>query len=382
MPRIVKGGSIPTSPGRTSKTTPWMTDEDSELAKTVAEMRKRFGDNAVLIARSIPQPGRISTGIFVLDLALLGGVPDNRITMAAGRRSAGKSTLANMVVAGAQRKYPDKCAIWIDVEGTYDPTWGAALGVDIDAMPVVPCETGEMAADVAEAMVCSAETSLVVVDSIAALTPMKEVEASSEDQFVGMQARLVGAFVRKVTSALISERRRGHFVTVLFLNQYRSKIGGYGDPRVLPGGQALEFCTTVQIDIKNKEKDGNDSNGVQTILSNEHAFTITKNKMNAGPRAGEFVLVRDYNEATGLYPGEVDDAATVLAFAKKFGAYTGGGARWTVDFDDTRRSFGKAAETVQALREDREFYWGLRTHCIRMQAIKLGMPTEFIESIV
>lgn len=268
------------------------------------------------------------------------------------------------------------------VHNTFESTWAKKLGVDLDSLPVIPCDTGEMAADVGAALVESKGTSLLVVDSIAALVPMKEVESSAEDAHVGLQARLVGSFIRKITSSLIKERRRGHYVTVLFLNQFRLKIGvSFGDPRTLPGGKALEFATSVQIIIKNKENKGRSSVGIETLTHNDHSYTITKNKLNNGPRTGEFILLREDDEESGLLAGMVDDSITVLSFAKKFGLYTGGGTRWTLEFGETKVSFGKAKEAIQALQDDQVLYWALRTHIIRMQADRLGMPTEFIKRI-
>lgn len=355
--------------------------DESELDETVKLLRKRYGDNTVLPGRDIPQPDRIPTGIFVLDLALLGGIPHNRATMVVGERHSGKSMVASMVAANAQRMYPDQKVILLDVEGTFEQTWAEKLGVDLDELLVVPCETGEMACDVGVAVLESADTSLVIVDSVAALTPMKELDSSAEDAHVGLQARLVGSFVRKVTSALISERKRGHYVTLLLLNQYRSKIGGYGDPRTIPGGKALEYSTSVQIDIKNREKVGKTENKSESVAYNEHPFRVTKNKLNGGIRNGEFIMVRDSSYHDLLVPGDVDDAETVLSYAKKFGFYSGGGTKWVLDYDDGKHIFGKAKEAIEALMEDRDMYWGLRTRIIREQAALLGMPEEFITRI-
>lgn len=358
-------------------------NEKNELQETFKEVEKRYGEGVVSLASSVTQPDRISTGPFTLDFALLGGIPHNRVSMVVGERHSGKSTLACMIAASAQRMYPDQTPVYLDIESTFDPVWAEKLGVDTDTMPVITPDSGEMAVDIADAVIGSQETSLLIVDSIAALVPMKEIEASAEDAFVGLQARLVGNFIRRVTSSLVRERRRGHKVTVLLINQFRMKIGvSFGDPRTLPGGKALEFATSVQIIIKNKENKGRNTQGIETMTHNEHSFTITKNKLNGGPRTGEFVLVREYDEDTGLGPGDIDDAATVLAFAKKFGVYHGGGQRWTLEFDDIAIDFKKAAEAVQTLRDDRELYWALRTHLIRLQAEAQGMPQEFIERIV
>jgi len=362
---------------RTTRSAP-----SGELGETLGAVKKRYGKGTVRMANEVYQPDRISTGVFTLDFALLGGLPQSRLSMFVGEKQAGKSLMASKVIASAQQQFPDQTPVFLDVEGTFESTWANKLGVELEGLPIVPCETGEMAVDVGDAVLSSEETSLLVVDSIAALVPMKEVESSAEDAHVGLQARLVGTFIRRMTSALIRERRRDHLVTVLFLNQFRTKIGvSFGDPRTLPGGKALEFATSVQAIIKNKEGRGKSKEGIETMLANEHSFTITKNKLNAGPRTGEFMVVREEDEDSSLYAGEVDDAATVLSFAKKFGIYGGGGTKWTLDFLDTRLIFGKAAQAIEALREDPELYWALRTYLIQTQAHKLGMPSEFIERI-
>jgi len=354
----------------------------SELKETLGAVTKRYGNNSVRMASKVVQPNRISTGAFTLDLALLGGIPDNRLSMVVGERHAGKSMVASKIIAAAQRQFPNQTPVVLDVEGTFESTWAGKLGVNLDTLPIIPCETGEMAVDVGTAVTESEGTSLLVVDSIAALVPMKEVDASAEDAFVGLQARLVGNFIRRITSALIKERKRGHFITVLFLNQFRSKIGGYGDPRTLPGGKALEFATSVQVIIKNKENKGRSTEGIEMLTDNEHSFTITKNKLNNGPRTGEFVLVREDDEETGLTVGDIDDAYTLLQFAKKFKVYGGGGTKWRLEFEDYNFVFGRASEAVASLHEDRDLYWDLRNHIIRLQAAKLGMPQEFIKRIV
>ena len=356
----------------------------SELEETRRAVQKRYGEATIKKGRNVVRPDRISTGIFTLDFALLGGMPMNRLSMVVGERHAGKSMISNLLIANAQRMYPDKVVVLLDIEGTFESTWAERLGVDLDALEIVECDSGEMAVDVGDAMIGTEDASLVVADSIAAITPMKEQEASAEDAFVGLQARLVGNFVRRMASSLVRERNRGHVVSVLFLNQFRSKIGGFagfGEPRSIPGGKALEFATTIQMIIKNKENKGKDAKGIDTITHNEHAFTITKNKLNGGPRTGEFIMTRSDDDATGLLAGMVDDSATLLSFAKKFGMYTGGGSAWKLEFEGYNLKFGKAAQAIQALREDSDFYWDLRTEVIRAQAVSLGMTKEFIARI-
>lgn len=317
----------------------------------------------------------------MLDFSTLGGVPHNRISMFVGERHSGKSTMADKVCGNAQRQYPDQKVVKIDVEGTHDSIWAEKNGVDTDELILAQPETGEAACDMVDAMVRTREVSLVVVDSIAALTPFKEIEGSSDDVFVGLQARLVGGMIRKTTAGLIAERNRGHMVTVLFINQFRSKIGGfagYGEPRSIPGGKALEFSTSLQVIFKNREMAGKDEFDVETVGVNEHSYDIKKNKLNSGPRQGEFRLLRVPDEELGLAEAEIDDAATMLAYAKKFGFYTGGGSSWKLEFGEDEHKFRGLNDAVKALYEDRDFYWRLRNALIRTQAEHLGMPEDFL----
>ena len=357
---------------------------EGELADTLKHVKKRYGINTIGKARNVWQPDRISTGSFIMDFSLLGGIPHNRVTMILGKRSAGKSTLASKVVASAQKQYPDQVAVYIDLEGTVEPVWMEHLGVDVDALEVASCETGEMAVDIADAVVRSKETSIVVVDSLAALTPMKEIDDSAEDAHVGIQAKLVTRMLRKITSGLIAERKKGHYVTVVNINQYRAKIGGFGgfgEQLSVPGGHLAEFAPTVQLVMKNKENKGKDVIGIDTVESNTHPFTILKNKMNSGPRAGEFKLVRTYDETTGLNTGDIDNVPTILLYAKKFGKYSGGAASWKLEFGDYRLKFKKAQQALDALYEDIDMQHALWVDLIRSQAKSLGMPSEFIERI-
>jgi len=222
-------------------------DSDAnELEQTLKEVRKRFGDTSVSSGSTIVQPERVSTGSFVLDFQTLGGIPRGRATMIVGERHSGKTTIACKVTASAQRQYPDEAVALVDAEGTFDAVWAAKLGVDLDRLVLFQPETGEAAVDVIDAFIGTREVSMVIVDSVAALTPMAEIESSAEDAHVGLQARLVGGMIRKATAGMIRERRRGHNIGLLFLNQYRSKIGGFakfGEPKRRQGAGVRHVIT-------------------------------------------------------------------------------------------------------------------------------------------
>lgn len=385
MPRTRSKAAVPAKKKVATKKAAAVDPKVNELDGTIAAVNKRYGNRSVVTARQIKQPHRISTGVFALDFATLGGIPHNRCTMAIGKKHAGKTTIASLLCASAQLMYPDQKPVVVDVEGTFDSTWAEKLGVNQDQLLVSHCQSGEMAVDVTDALIGSKEVSLVVVDSIAALTPMKEIVDSAEDAHVGIQAKLVSNMVRRVVSSLIEQRKRGHYVTVLFINQFRAKIGGFarfGEPVSVPGGMALGHSTSLEIIIKNNENKGKDEHNLDHVVTDSvHPFTIVKNKMNGGPRAGEFRMVREYEEGTGLSEGQIDNAETMLTFAKKFHLYHGGGSKWFLEFGGHKYQVRKADEALDILYSDAGISWDLRNHLLQMQATKLGMPKSFIESI-
>lgn len=356
-------------------------EEANELGPLLKEMDKRYGAGVVKRGVEITQPDRISTGIFLLDFALLGGIPTGRGTMLLGHKHSGKTTLACKIAANAQKAFPDMKVAYVDVEGTLDTVWAAKNGIDLDDLIVVHPESGEAAVDIVDALIHTKEISVVVVDSVAALAPMKEMAGSAEDAHVGLQARLMGGLLRKTTAGMSAERRRGHYVTPIYINQYRSKIGGYaafGEPLSVPGGKALGFANSVEIVIKNKENAGKNASGIDVVAFNEHTFKIEKNKLNGGTRVGEFRMVREYDESTGLGEAQIDDASTMLAFAKKYGAYSGGGSSWTLTFWDEEHQFRGMAHAVETLYGDGDLYQKLWDYLIWENAKSLNMPEAFL----
>lgn len=354
----------------------------AELQKTLEGLKSRMGEKTVLRGNEINQPWRIPTGIFALDLALLGGIPHNRTTMFEGAKHGGKTTGALKTIRGAQNSM-EGSACMVDVEGTYDAVWAEKNGVDTEALIVVQPDTGEQAIDATVALVEARETSLIVVDSIAMLVPYKEIEGSAEDANVGLQSRMLTRFLRVVGSALITERKRDHFVTLLLINQQRSKIGGFApagiEPLSNPGGKALGHATSVEVTWKNKEV-LKSVNGEQTTVHNDHAFTIKKNKLNGGIRQGEFRMMRMANEELGLAECDIDDAGTMLLHAKRLEWLTGGGRAGqdlTIPGYDPIH-FDNAEAAVQYLYQYPEMYAALRCHLIANHAESLGMPEYFV----
>jgi recombination protein RecA len=278
--------------------------------------------------------GRSNTGVLSLDLCLGGGWTTSRAGMLYGEKSSGKSTLALQSIAALMRRNDQAMAAWIDVEGTFDPPWARKLGVDLERLVVIEPETGEHAVDLADAMLRTQEIEFAVTDSIAMLVPMAELDESAEQQTMALQARLVGKYIRKTNNALLKERARGHTPVLLHINQFRMKVGlVFGDPRVLPGGKALEFSTTQQVETKNKEHTGKDELGNEVVLFNEHNFKITKNKGGGPMKEGAFKLVRtaDHEKNDHLPEAWINQAKTIYTFGSQVGVINGAPSSWEAD---------------------------------------------------
>jgi recombination protein RecA len=342
------------------------------LDSVMAQVAETHGANVMRNARTLATFKHISTGIFTLDMALFGGVPESLITMLYGWESSGKTTVAMRVLGATQRKYPDKKAVFIDVEGTFSNAWAVKHGVDLDKLIIVTPETGEQAVDVADAVLRAHDTSIVILDSLPALVPVKELEKSAEDVTVALQARLIGTFVRKATQALLDERKQGHYPSLILINQFRNKIALMGDPRSLPGGNALKFFVACSVEIANKETIGKDAYDVETVEFNDHSFKIKKNKIGTGIRNGEFQMIRNPSHPRGS--GFIDEGKTVLTYAKKFGIFTGGGSTWRID--GIEKKFSRIQEAIDWLYDNPEPYHALKERLLTIQREHAGLAAE------
>lgn len=353
----------------------------SELDKTIEAINRNYNNSTVIKGSQMRQPPRIPSGVFIFDFATLGGIPRNRITTILGVRHSGKSMFGAMLAGQAQNCMEGTVA-WLDIEGTFEPTWAEKLGVDTDGLLLSQPDTGEQAVDIAEALGRSRETSLIVIDSLGQLTPYNELEKSASDpETIGQQSRLIGKLVRRVTSAMIEERKRGHQVTFLFINQWRSDIGGFarfGTPTKQPGGFVAEHAPTLQFVMKNKEQMGKDANEVEAVRENQHAFTFQKNKLNGGPRTGEFRLARIDLPELGLIEGQPDNGTTILAYAKKFKCWVKDGKNQSLVCGQHKWTFAKQDQFVRAVNEDQEMQSIATRFLIGRQAQSLKMPEDFV----
>ncbi len=287
-------------------------ESNDMLRSTVAQIEKEFGSGSIMAlgANSSLNIEGVSTGCLSLDRALGGkGLPRGRIIEVFGPESSGKTTLTLHAVAQAQKE--GGIAAFIDAEHALDPSWAKKLGVDLETLLVSQPSCGEEALHIAEMLIRSNSVDVVVVDSVAALVPKKELEGEIGDQFVGLQARLMSQSLRKLTGAIAKSKS-----IVIFINQIRDKIGtmGYGSPETTPGGRALKFYCSCRIDVRRigQIKDG------ETVIGQRVKAKVVKNKVAPPFQVAEFDMMHD----SGIsYEGDLIDLALAQKFIIRSGAW-------------------------------------------------------------
>jgi recombination protein RecA len=286
-------------------------EHEKALGVALSQIEKQFGKGSIMRMGETVHMNieAIPTGALSLDLALgIGGLPRGRIVEIYGPESSGKSTLAMHVVAEAQRN-GGICA-YVDAEHAMDPVYARAIGVNVDDLLISQPDTGEQALEISDMLIRSGALDVLVIDSVAALTPRAELDGEMGDTHVGLQARLMSQALRKLTGTLSKSR-----TIAVFINQLREKVGViYGSPEVTPGGRALKFYSSIRLDIRRIEqiKDGAD------IIGNRTRVKVVKNKCGAPFKQAEFDIM--YGQGISR-EGSLLDVAVDLGFVKKSGAW-------------------------------------------------------------
>lgn len=295
-----------------------MSDQTNERKKAIelalSQIEKSFGKGSIMKLGDAQKVAieTIPTGSLSLDIALGGGVPRGRIVEIYGPESSGKTTLSLHIVAEAQKKGGQ--AAFIDAEHAMDPEYAKRIGVDTDNLLVSQPDSGEQALEIVETLVRSNALDIIVVDSVAALTPRAEIEGDMGDAHMGLQARLMSQALRKLTGAISKSK-----TTVIFINQIRMKIGVmFGNPETTTGGNALKFYSSVRMEIRGIGKIENGVGDGKEISGNRVRVKVVKNKIAPPFKTAEFDIM--YKKGIS-FEGDLVDLSSKYEITRKSGAF-------------------------------------------------------------
>ena len=324
--------------------------KQNALQQVIAQIEKQYGQGSIMQMdeQSYARVKGIPTGALSLDLALGGaGIPCGRVTELFGPESSGKTTLALHVIANAQRA--NGVAAFIDAEHALDTTWAKKLGVDVSSLLISQPDTGEQALEITEMLIRSNSLDVIVIDSVAALTPKAEIEGEMGDSHMGVQARLMSQAMRKLTAVINKSK-----TALIFINQIRMKIGVmFGNPETTTGGRALKFYTSIRMDIRRIAtiKEANE------IMGNRTRVKVVKNKMAPPFREAEFDIM--YSQGISK-EGDVLDQAVNFNIVQKSGTwFSYGETRLGQGRENVKRFFKENPDMFSEIEEKVRIEMGL-----------------------
>ncbi len=320
-----------------------LSKREKALADTVEGIKEKFGEGAIVMLGDTRRVDidAIPTGSLSLDIALgVGGIPRGRVVELFGPESSGKTTVALHIVSEMQKM--GGVAAFVDAEHALDPEYAKKIGVKTDELLVSQPDSGEQALQIVESLIRSGAVDVVVVDSVAALTPRAEIEGEIGDTHVGLQARLMSQALRKLTPAVANNN-----CTVIFINQIRMMIGViYGNPETTPGGKALKFFSSVRIEVRRsaKVKKGDD------IIGNRVRAKIVKNKVAAPFRTAEFDII--YNEGISRGSDVINTGVKYGVVERRGASYSYEGLRLGQGIDQARAFLKENKKTAVAIEKE------------------------------
>ncbi len=297
----------------------------SKIQTLLAKFNKDANAEVIKVGIQREDPERLPSGIFQLDLATGGGIPVGRISVVYGTESSMKTTLCLKWIAQAQRRWPERKCVFVDLEGTFTGSWAKKLGVNTESLVYVDPKNAEQAVDVIEHLTYADDVSLIVVDSLAALVTQHELDSSAEKAMVGTQGLVINKLYRKLTRAMSVAQDEGRQPTFLFINQIRFKVGVMmGDPETMPGGPAFRYAASLVLRLYGKDEYLKELS--QTLPAYKKVSVIVKKwKVPITARNCEFMVATLANDKLKLAVGDSYDMGTIFHYLKHYELLVKGG---------------------------------------------------------
>lgn len=326
----------------------------------------------------------ISTGVLMLDMALLGGLSENQFHMFLGQKNSGKTTSMLLCAAEAQKKYPEKHVVIFDQEGSLSLEWAEKLGVDLERLQHVPSQTREEFYSLFKEFVKSTEISFIGVDSITTMAGKDDADSEEYSMKFQQNAKMYSELFKELLPLMAQNQEKyNHKVTILLLNQYRENMNAFGkfDTISVPGGKSLGYYTNVQVAFKNKEKLVSDVGILKPFgfmpsvtAYNEHTFDVKRQKHGNSLSKGDFRLFRLHCPDLNFIEGKVDNESDMLSTAKALGLHSGGGVAQFIEGCDIKFTSGDSI--IQYLRDHPEFSSQFGAHLLRVHREKMRLPAN------